>query len=280
MHLTILSHKIATLTDAQFLHEFQVIHAEQTKAIAQNLGIIHEYEQGLALPILNQPGLDQTSLFPIKEAPNYQAFARLTWPSLEVMQGSFTTDDYRRSAGEHIFAQPFQIFLTEALGPHGTRDMAKVAGSIEDDTIRVIVPIHSRLADEASDGFNFEEIWDEHASFFRSTGVAYTRHRSLQFSPDRLVRIFDQTQFDHRLVVSRGGYEEFAFGSRAAAEDFFRQYSQTLRDSYERLVDPLQLEVFVFGCVTRFAAEQRGWWQVGAGFLVGTALKMKVLLNI
>jgi hypothetical protein len=52
MHLTILSRKLPTLTNSQFRHEFQVVHAEKTKSIAQNLGIIHQYEQGLALPTL------------------------------------------------------------------------------------------------------------------------------------------------------------------------------------------------------------------------------------
>ncbi|KAJ5652637.1 hypothetical protein N7507_010063 [Penicillium longicatenatum] len=144
--------------------------------------------------------------------------------------------------------------------------MAKVAGSTEGDTIRVILSIQPRLAEGINDDLHFEELWNEQASFVHSTGAAYTRHQSLQF--------------DHRLVASGGGYEEFAFRSHAVAEDFFSQYAQQLRDSYKELVDHLQLEVFVFDCVTRFAAEQRGWWQVGAGLVVGTALRMKVLLGV
>ncbi|CEL04586.1 hypothetical protein ASPCAL05714 [Aspergillus calidoustus] len=279
MQFTILSRKVPTLNDTQFRHEFQVVHAEQTKAIARNLGIIHEYEQGLALATLDQPELQQAALFPTRETPNYQAFARLTWPSLEVMEGSFTTEDYRRSAGEHIFAQPFWIFLTQPLGQDGARNLVKAAGSSEGDNIRVIIPIQPRLADGGDNGSHFEEQWDEHASFVRSTGVAYTRHRSLQLPPDRLAQIFDQTQFDHRLVMIEGGYEEFAFGSRVAAEDFFKQYAQKLQNSYEQLLNTAQSEVFVFSCVTQFAAEQRGWWQLGAGLVVGTALRMKILLG-
>lgn len=279
MDLTILSRKIPTLTDAQFCHEFQVVHAEQTKTIARNLGIIHRYEQGLALEFLDQPRLQHAVLFNIRETPIYHSFARLSWPSLEVMQGSFTTDDYRRSAGEHIFAQPFQIFLTEPLGHDMARNIAKVAGRSEGDTIRVIVPIQPHPIDGVDDGSRFEECWDEHASFVRSTGALYSRHRSLQLLPDRLARIFDQTQFDHRLVMTQGGYEEFVFRSPGAVEDFFMQHAQELRTSYEKLMNTAQPEVFVFNCVTQFAADQRGWWQVGAGLVVGTALRMKILLN-
>lgn len=125
MQLTILYRKIPMLTDAQFRHEFRAVHAEQTKSIAQNLGIIHQYEQGLALPALGQSSLERTALLPLEEAPHYNAFARLTWPRLEVMQGSFTTEDYRQTAGKHIFAAPLKIFLTETLGTEGTRLMAR-----------------------------------------------------------------------------------------------------------------------------------------------------------
>lgn len=279
MHFTILSRKIPTLTDVQFRHEFEVVHAEQTKAIAQNLGIIHEYEQGLALETLDQTKMCEDVLGPIKESSNHQAFARLVWPSLEVMEGSFTTEDYRRSAGEHIFAQPFQIFLTQPLGHDGARGVTKTTGSIEGDNFRVIVPIQPCHANRGGDDSHFEERWGDHASFIRSTGVAYTRHGSLQLSPDRLVQIFDQTQFDHQLVTVQGGYEEFAFGSRVAAEEFFKEYSQKLQASYERFLNPAQLEVFVFSCATRFAADQRGWWQTVAGLVVGTALRLKILLS-
>ncbi|KAJ6032505.1 hypothetical protein N7540_003237 [Penicillium herquei] len=211
MHLTILSRKISTLDNAQFRHEFQIVHAEQTKDIARNLGIIHEYEQGLALETLDQPKLQQAVVSPMKETHDYEAFARLTWPTLEVMQGSFTTEDYRRSAGKHIFAEPFMIFLTLPLGDDGAQNMTKVAGNGKDDNIRVIVPIQPCQQDRADDSSFLDERWDKHASFVRSTGAAYTRHRILEVSPDRLAQIFNQTQFDHRLVVTQGGYEEFAF---------------------------------------------------------------------
>ncbi|OOQ91058.1 hypothetical protein PEBR_02313 [Penicillium brasilianum] len=279
MHLTILSRKLPTLTNAQFRHEFQVVHSEQTTAIAQNMGIIHQYEQGLALSTLDQPRLEQSALSPMEEAPDYQAFARLTWPSLEVMQGSFSTEDYRRSAGEHIFAEPFRIFLTEPLGNGGIGQIAKDRGSSEGSTIRLIVPIQPSPVDAADTETDFEKRWDEHATFIRSISGGYVRHRSLNVSSLRLEQIFDQTQFDPRIVVTRGGYEEFVFESRVAAEEFFKQHSQSIQDSYHRFVDTTQLEVFVFDCVTRFAADQRGWWQTGAGLVIGTTLRLKVLLG-
>jgi hypothetical protein len=266
------------LTNAQFCHEFRVVHAEQTNSIAQNLGIIHQYEQGLALPTLEQPSLERTAFFPLEEARNYDAFARLNWPRLEVMQGSFTTEDYRRTAGEHIFAAPFKIFLTEMMDAEGTRQMARDLGSKE-DIIRVIVPIQP-LANGVGKQANFEESWDEHAFFVQSTGAAYTRFRSLKVTPDRLVRIFDQTQFDHRLVVGQGGYEEFLFDSPAAAERFFRQFAEGIRKSYKRFVDLSMSQLFIYDHVMQFAAEQRGWSQVGAGMMVGTALRLKVFMGI
>ncbi|KAJ5702864.1 hypothetical protein N7488_010412 [Penicillium malachiteum] len=107
MHLTILSDKLPHMTAADFTHEFRVVNASETRSVATNLGIILQYIQGLALSTLNKPGL---SNLPLEEGGQYQSFARLTWPSIEVMQGSFSTDDYRRSAGKHIFATPFRIF--------------------------------------------------------------------------------------------------------------------------------------------------------------------------
>ncbi|KAJ5993768.1 hypothetical protein N7451_009492 [Penicillium sp. IBT 35674x] len=276
MHLTILSRRIPALNEAQFRHEFRVVHAEQTISIAQNLGIIHQYEQGLALQTLKQSSLDRSALLPLEEAPKYDAFARLTWPRLEVMQGSFTTEDYRRTAGEHVFAEPFQIFLTEPLSTEATRQIAKDSVS-EEDIIRVIIPIQHSANGVVSDT-EFEERWNQHASFISSTGAAYTRHRSLDISPDQLARIFDQTQFDYRLVVARGGYEELLFHSRAPAEKFFKQYAKEMRDSYDRFVDPA-LELFIYDHVMQFAAEQRGWWQVGVGLAVGTALRMKIFMG-
>jgi hypothetical protein len=195
------------------------------------------------------------------------------------MQGSFTTEDYRRSAGEHIFAHPFRIFLTEPLGNIGIWQIAKDAGSSEGKTTRLLVPIQPSPVDTADFEIDFKKRWDEHETFIRSLGVAYARHRCLSVSSDRLQQIFDRTQFDPRIVVTRGGYEEFVFESRVASEAFFRKYAQRIQDSYQRFVDTTQSEVFVFDCVTQFAAEQRGWWQTGAGLVVGTALRLKVHLG-
>lgn len=92
----------------------------------------------------------------------------------------------------------------------------------------MIIPVQPPPPNGIENHAGFEEQWNEHASFVQSTGGAYTRHRSLNISPDRLARIFDHTQFDHRLVVGQGGYEEFLFDSRAAAESFFGQYAKEI----------------------------------------------------
>jgi hypothetical protein len=191
------------------------------------------------------------------------------------MQGSFTTEGYRESAGKHIFAQPFQIFLTEPLGTNGARQALKNSRNEEGQTFRVIMPIQPRSANEV----DFEERWNEHADFIRSIVSGYTLHRSLNILHDRLKQIFDQTQFDHRLVVAQGGYEEFVFGSRGEAESFFGRHGKEIRDSYSHFVDPAQFKVFIFDSVTKFAVEQRGLWQIGMGLVVGTALRLKILLS-
>ncbi|KAL4733734.1 hypothetical protein BDV11DRAFT_175409 [Aspergillus similis] len=281
MHLTILSDKIPTLTDAQFRHEFQVVHAEQTKSIAQSLGIIHEYVQGLALTTVNKPPLDRAALDPLKEGSPYQSFARLTWPSLEVMQGSFTTDGYRRSAGGHIFAQPFRIFLTEPVNTMAAQQSVEAVETSANEKIRVIIPIvRSGDVTEPGDDAEFEARWAEHALFVASIGVEYSRHRTIAVSQDSLVRIFDGTPFDHRLVVSRGGYDELVFPSHNAAEAFFRQYSSRLQSSYQRFMRLEGIMLFVYDSTVQVGTGDRGWRQVVAGTFVGIALRLKVWLAV
>ncbi|KAL3464838.1 hypothetical protein BJX64DRAFT_286024 [Aspergillus heterothallicus] len=222
MHLTILSDKIPTLTDAQFRHEFRVVYAEQTKSIAQTLGIIHEYMQGLALTTANKSPLDQAILDWLEEGSAYRSFARLTWPSLEIMWGSLTTEGYHRSAGDHIFAQPVRIFLTELMDTMAAEETTKNVDHNANDIIRVIIPIIcSGDVGELRDDLGFEARWDEHALFVRSTGVTYSCYRTIDVSHDSLVRIFEGTPYDHLLVVSRGGYEELVFPSHNAAKAFF-----------------------------------------------------------
>ncbi|KAJ5379575.1 hypothetical protein N7509_012694 [Penicillium cosmopolitanum] len=173
--LTILSEKLPELTSEQFKHEFREVHANQTKDVATNLGIILKYVQGLALPLVGQKSL---SNLPLKEGKDCQSFAQLTWPALVVMQGSFLTEGYRNSAGKHRFANPQMIFLTEQLGQIHNIESKNA------DEICVVVVVQAKS--ECSD---FEERWATHASYCLSICPKYTRNRnaleSVQFSLGR-----------------------------------------------------------------------------------------------
>ncbi|KAJ5732024.1 hypothetical protein N7493_003505 [Penicillium malachiteum] len=167
MHLTIFSDKLPHMTAADFTHKFRVVHASETRSVATNLGIILQYIQGLALPTLNKPGL---SNLPLKEGRQYQSFARLTWPSVEVIQGSFSTEDYRRSAGKHIFAAPFRIFLTEFIKPPSSTTFNTepliASPTVEQDaySIRLVVTVFPN-SNSALSRAKFEEKWDRHAAW-------------------------------------------------------------------------------------------------------------------
>lgn len=266
MHLTILSKKLASLTDKQFLHEFRVVHTSQTIGIATNLGIILQYVQGLALPVAKKSPV--TNLPLDKPGHDYHSFARLAWPSLEVMQGYFSTADYQNTAGKHIFAEPFAIFLTEPLGP------AFIEERENPEIVRVIVNLKPENDDE-----HFQDEWDTHASFWQNVHIKYARHKILNLDDKRVQKIFAGTQFDPQYVARRGGYEEFVFDSEAEATAFFQKYAQDLCRSYTRFANVSISNCLAFDSQVIFDAADRGVWQVTAGLFVGTLLSAKVVLG-
>jgi hypothetical protein len=278
MQLSILSDKLPTLSEEQFAHEFRVVHARETRAIAVNLGIILKYVQGLALPTVGRP---QLTNLPLEEG-QYQSFAQLTWPSLEVLQGSFSTEDYRQSAAKHHFASPFRIFLTErdettiCSNVNGCSATSTEAG--KDATRLVITVIPGSLSD--SDITKFEEKWDRHAQWVCNLGISYARYRVIPLDQTRLRQIFDGTPFDSQLVTTAGGYDELIFQSQEDAVHFLAEYGAQLRSSYLEFVNIDQSRAYAFDHVVQFGAGDRGPWQTIFGILVGSALRIKVFFGV
>ncbi|RAO68964.1 uncharacterized protein BHQ10_004976 [Talaromyces amestolkiae] len=278
MQLTILSDKLPTLSETQFAHEFRTVHAQQTRAIAINLGIILKYVQGLALPTVGRPKLINLPL----EELQYRSFAQLTWPSLEVLQGSFSTEDYRQSAAKHQFARPFQLFLTE-------RDESSISASlntssttlteIEKTATRLVVTVIPKTLSD-NENTKFEEQWSRHAQWVCSLGASYTRYRVIPLDETRSRKIFDGTPFDPRLVVTAGGYDEFMFQSQENAAQFLAEHGPQLRSSYLEFVDIDHSHAYAFDHVVQFGTEDRGTWQTIFGLLVGSALRVKVFFGI
>ncbi|KAJ6013972.1 hypothetical protein N7540_008563 [Penicillium herquei] len=268
------------MTAADFTHEFRMVHAAETRSVATNLGIILQYIQGLALPTLDKPGL---SNLPLEEGSQYQSFARLTWPSVEVMQGSFSTDDYRRSAGKHIFATPFRMLLTECIEPPSSINSdtgSPIASSTAQQDVYSIRLIITVFPNSVLSRAKFEEEWGRHTAWTHSLNIQYTRYAVISLDRERIQRIFDQTPFDPLLVADAGGYDEFLFASHDEATAFLEKYSSQLRSSYKRFVDPIQSFAYAFDELEQFGSADRGLWQKTMGLLVGSLLRFKVYYNV
>ncbi|KAJ5728641.1 uncharacterized protein N7483_003149 [Penicillium malachiteum] len=200
------------------------------------------------------------------------------------MQGSFSTDDYRRSAGKHIFATPFRIFLTERVEPLASSITSNTGSSIvspiaEKDaySIRLIVTV---FPNSALSGAKSEEEWDRHAAWTHNLNIPYARYAVIPLDQERIQRIFDQTPFDPLLAADAGGYDEFLFASHEEATAFLEEYSSQLRSSYERFVDPTHSFAYAFDDLEQFGSSDRGLWQKTMGLLVGSLLRFKVYYNV
>lgn len=268
MQLTILSDKLPTLSEEQFAHEFRVVHARETRTIATNLGIILQYVQGLALPTVGRP---QLTNLPLEEG-QYQSFAQLTWPSLEVLQGSFSTEDYRQSAAKHLFASPFRLFLTERAEAMSSPATFTEAGEYTTRVVITVIP-------SDSDTTKFEDKWNQHAQWACTLGTVYTRYRVIPLDQTRIRKIFDGTPFDSHLVATAGGYDEFMFQSQEDAVQFLAEYGTQLRSSYLEFVNVDQSRAYAFDHVVQFGVSDRGKWQTIFGLLVGSALRIKVYFS-
>jgi hypothetical protein len=266
MQFTILADKLPEHSIDQFIHEFRVVHARETKAMAQSLGIVSEYVQGILLPFAGQKEIDNLPIHgpgvPLK------SFAQLTWPALEVLQGSFTTQGYKSSAGKHIFAVPRKIFLTERLEP-------PVENFRKRNAVRVVVIL---LPTESSEG-NFRTYWDKHADLCRSTCSNYQRNQVLNIGTDKVAKIFIDTAFPASAVVGEGGFEEFVFQSNAEAQAFFTQYGEELRLSYDGFTSDASFCVG-FDTVVHYDDGDKGYQQIITGIAVSLLLRIKVYLGI
>ncbi|KAJ5372053.1 hypothetical protein N7517_004059 [Penicillium concentricum] len=263
MQLTILSEKLDSLTMDDFIHEFRVIHATETRTMAKTLGIITKYIQGVRLP-----NKDPLLHLPIPEAdPFVHSFAQLSWPSVTVLQGALSTEGYRKSAGSHVFAIPLKVYVTEKLHP-GTEEEIQ-----SPDSIRVVVGL-SPLSTSS-----FPQKWSEHAAFCRSICDRYQRHQIIPLDAPKIEQIFGHTQFTPNAVVTSGGYEDFVFGTRTEAQAFFDQHGSAIRDSYDRFVDPKSSFCYAFDNVLQYSPSDRGFIETVVGFFIGIALRLKVLFN-
>lgn len=266
MQFTILADKLPDSSVEQFIHEFRVVHAQETKAMAQSLGIISEYIQGLVLPSAGQKDVDN---LPIREPEEpLQSFAQLTWPALEVLQGSFTTQGYQESAGKHIFAIPRKIFLTARLEP-----------SMENIKDGNLIRVVSVLSPAESSDMSFRKSWDDHAVLCRSICSNYQRNQVLNINPERITQIFADTQFPDTAVLTNGGFEEFVFKSNTEAQAFFGRYGEELRSSYRGFASDESFCVG-FDSLVHYGDSDRGYQQMVAGTVVGTLLRLKVFFGI
>lgn len=266
MQLTILSEKLNSLSADQFIHEFRVTHATETRTMATSLGIITKYIQGLRLALAGKEPLQN---LPISEADSsVHSFAQLTWPSLPVLQGALSTDGYRKSAGSHIFATSLKVYVTTKIDPRAGKEVHT------SDCVRVVVGI-SPLS-----GSSFPSAWDEHAAFCHSICDLYQRHRVIPLDTTKLEQIFGHTQFTPNAVVTTGGYEDFVFRSRTEAQEFFDQHGSALRSSYDRFVSPTGSFCYAFDNILQYSPSDRGFIEIIVGFFVGTVLRFKALFNL
>ena len=279
MQLTILSSKLPNQSTPQFTHEFRIVHATETKKMAHSLGIISHYIQGLTLRSITAAGQEtiRNQPLPTPKGEHIESFAQLTWPGgLEVMQGSFTTQGYKESAGKHIFAVPRIIYLTDRLEPAAEPEVEERIKKAK-GAVRLIVGL-TPLDPNPSD---FRKSWDKHASFCRAICPHYQRNQVLILSPERIVKIFADTQFPADTVVRVGGYEEFVFESHEAAEAFCERYGEELRESYDGFTTTTG-ESFCLGfdVVVQYDEVDRGYMQVIIGAVVGMMLRLKVFFGI
>lgn len=115
LQLTILSVKLPNQPDVEFDHEFRTVHVHATREIAESLGLITRYVQGVRLDTFSS----KDSILAGSSTP-LKAFAQLTWPSTNVLQGTLHTSGYQNSAGKHIFAKTTHCFITERMEPDVT----------------------------------------------------------------------------------------------------------------------------------------------------------------
>ncbi|PRP74757.1 hypothetical protein PROFUN_06618 [Planoprotostelium fungivorum] len=268
MRLIIFSRNLTGQSEEKFYHEFHDVHAEQTSNIAANTGILHQYIQGYAANVRNaNPNLST----PLPVRAEIVSSALLTWPSIKVMRGLFSSSGYQKSAGAHHFAESDMVFATENLEPEpaGVRTSSQVM-------------LHLLLK-PCGDSATFKSKWDSHADLVRalpSRPTLYQRHLSVPLTREQATQLYQGTQF----AVGEGdridgGVEEFVFDSSAHMNTFLEAFSQKLKDSYCNFVDDSASFALVFE-QTIVYGPQRGLYQTIVGKAIGTALLIKDTLGL
>lgn len=96
-------------TDAQFIHEFTVVHAQITKASATKTPPLLNYRQILAVPkpsihpIFSSSTTDHQSQH---ATTSWDSQAILEWSSIGDLSSVLKSEGYRANAGKHIFTEP------------------------------------------------------------------------------------------------------------------------------------------------------------------------------
>ncbi|SNX83927.1 uncharacterized protein MEPE_02635 [Melanopsichium pennsylvanicum] len=268
MRLIIFSRNLADQSEEKFYHEFHNVHAEQTSTIAANTGILHQYIQGYAANVRKaNPKLS----IPLPIRAEVVSVALLTWPSIKVMRGLFSSSGYQKSAGAHHFADASVVCATENLEPEpaGVRTSSQVM-------------LHLLLKPRG-DSATFKSKWDSHADLVRSLPsrpTLYQRHLSVPLTREQATKLYKGTQF----AVGEGnwidgGVEEFVFDSSVHMNTFLEAYSQKLDESYRNFVEVSASSAAIFDQTVVYGP-QRGLKQSIVGTAIGAALSIKDTLGL
>jgi hypothetical protein len=230
MQITVLSVKLPAQSDLVFEHEFRAVHAQATTDMAALLGVIERYVQGISL--VHAKGASAIQRPPLPEATvPLQAFAQLTWPSVEVLQSALKSSGYKNSAGKHVFATSQHVFLTNRL-EEDTGSSVDRAWPVGTASVRPVLLVMALSPKEGLDDATFRTAWDKHATRWRGLGAAYQRNLALPLTRPQVEAVLGGTAFTPGLCALRGGYEEFSFASGEAAQKFVDDHGAALQQSY------------------------------------------------
>ncbi|KAK4983785.1 hypothetical protein LTR66_008706 [Elasticomyces elasticus] len=229
--------------------------------MAQSLGIIWRYVQGMSLTFTGQRPV--TNL-PLPEfSSSIWSFAQLTWPSLDVFAAALKTKGYKESAGKHEFARPLKILLTERLESDATSYVAAQPGAVR--LITVVYPLSSTPTDK------FRAQWAVHTESFGHLCPHYQRNICLDLTRERIDEVLEQTQFSPAEPVLQGGYEEMVFSDAQMAQEFLDKHSKQMQLSYENFCSAKSFCVGL-DSVVQHSEGDRGIKQVILGRVVSMAL--------
>lgn len=230
MQMTVLSVKLPGQTNEQFVHEFRSVHAQSTIDMANDLGIISRYVQGLDLECV--AAASPLVRMPLPEAPAHLAsYAQLTWPSIRTLSGALKSSGYKNSAGKHVFANTAHVYMTDLIDEDATASVPRLwpVNAAEESPILLFVSVvpKEQMSDE-----EFRSAWNRHATKCRAMGVPYERHAVVNQTLQEAEKVLENTVFTASLCALRGGYEEFIFANYEAAQKFVDDHTEELKTSY------------------------------------------------